>query len=103
MREKVCVITGVGPGTGTALVKRFASGGYKVAMIARNEERLSQLSSEIDNTQGFVCDVTDTEQLTQTITAIKTEWGGVDILVHNAVGGGCVKPAAHGKTSCARH
>ena len=87
MREKVCVITGVGAGTGTALVKRFASGGYKVAMIARNEERLSQLSSEIENTQGFVCDVTDTEQLTQTITAIKAEWGGVDILVHNAVGG----------------
>ena len=39
---KVCLITGVGPGTGSALVRRFAEGGYSVAMLARNEERLAE-------------------------------------------------------------
>ena len=34
--RKTCVVTGVGPGTGSALVRRFAEGGYKVAMIARS-------------------------------------------------------------------
>lgn len=31
MAEKVCVMTDVGPGTGTALARRFAPDGYKVA------------------------------------------------------------------------
>ena len=37
MTDRVCLITGVGPGTGTALVRRFCED-YKVAMIARNED-----------------------------------------------------------------
>ena len=40
MSGPVCLITGVGPakGTGGELSRRFASGGYKVAMLARNGE-----------------------------------------------------------------
>ena len=38
--SEVCIITGVGPGTGSALVRRFAAEGYQVAMIARDEQRL---------------------------------------------------------------
>ena len=34
--EKVCLLTGVGPGTGAALARRYSSGGYKVAMLARD-------------------------------------------------------------------
>ena len=30
----VALITGVGPGTGAALARRFAEGGYQVAMLA---------------------------------------------------------------------
>ena len=32
----VAVVTGVGPGTGAAIVRRFARGGYAVAMLAGN-------------------------------------------------------------------
>ena len=35
MSERVCVVTGVGPGTGAALVRRFAADCYRVAMLAR--------------------------------------------------------------------
>ena len=35
MEKEVCLITGVGPGTGTSLVKTFAQR-YRVAMIARD-------------------------------------------------------------------
>lgn len=45
--EPVAVVTGVGPGTGAAIARRFARGGYAVAMLARNRERLSRLESEI--------------------------------------------------------
>ena len=33
---KVCLVTGVGPGTGRALVERFVAGGYAVAMLAES-------------------------------------------------------------------
>ena len=42
MTDRVCLITGVGPGTGTALVRRFCED-YNVAMIARNEDMLIEL------------------------------------------------------------
>ena len=39
----VVLVTGVGPGTGKALVERFASVGYVVAMLARTEPRLIEI------------------------------------------------------------
>ena len=34
------IITGVGPGTGAAMARRFHAGDYQVAMMARNGDRL---------------------------------------------------------------
>ena len=87
MSEKLCLITGVGPGTGTELVKRFASDGYRVAMIARNQERLKQLEQTVDNTIGYTCDVSNTEQLLSKLSQIKSDYGCPDVIIHNAVGG----------------
>jgi NADP-dependent 3-hydroxy acid dehydrogenase YdfG len=55
----IAVVTGVGPGTGAAVARRFASGGYAVAMLACNSERLSQLAQETPGTRAYPCDVTD--------------------------------------------
>ena len=60
---KICLITGVGPGTGAALVKRFADAGYTIAMIARNEERLAALASDVADTHAYPCDVSDEDAL----------------------------------------
>jgi short-subunit dehydrogenase len=81
------VVTGVGPGTGSALVRRFVSGGYSVAMLARNAARLDALAKELPDAHAFPCDVTDPAQIEATIAAIETKLGAVDVLVHNAVGG----------------
>lgn len=84
--QAVCVITGVGPGTGAALVRRFASQ-YRVAMIARKEERLEALAAEVPGAVPFPCDVADAGALAETVRAIHA-LGPVQVLVHNAVGGG---------------
>ena len=55
----VAVVTGVGPGTGAAIARRFARGGYTVAMLARNRERLNALEREISGARGYQCDVSD--------------------------------------------
>jgi NADP-dependent 3-hydroxy acid dehydrogenase YdfG len=46
-KKPVVLITGVGPGTGSSLVRRFAKGGYRVAMMARDRDRLKALEDEI--------------------------------------------------------
>ena len=52
MADPVCLVTGVGPGTGAAIARRFAEGGYRVAMLARSLERLQTLESEIENARA---------------------------------------------------
>jgi NAD(P)-dependent dehydrogenase (short-subunit alcohol dehydrogenase family) len=83
----VCLITGVGPGTGSALVEAFIAGGYQVAMLARNEERLAALSSKFEEAHAFPCDVSDTAKLTATVEEVRTLLGAPSIVIHNAVGG----------------
>lgn len=86
MAKPLCVITGVGPGTGTALVSRFSED-YRVAMIARSEDRLSALADRFPDAQPFVCDLEDAESLSQTIARIQ-QLGAPRVLIHNAVRGG---------------
>jgi NAD(P)-dependent dehydrogenase (short-subunit alcohol dehydrogenase family) len=88
MAEPVCVISGVGPGTGTALSRRFAQGGYRVAMLARDGERLRQLEQEMQGASGFVCDVADEAAVNATIAEITQSFGAPTVMIHNAVGGG---------------
>jgi len=83
----VALVTGVGPGTGAAIVRRFVQGGYAVAMLARNRERLLLLQHEIADSHAYPCDVTDEAQLDSTIAAIRADLGTPLVLIHNAVGG----------------
>ncbi|MEP3050475.1 MAG: SDR family NAD(P)-dependent oxidoreductase [Erythrobacter sp.] len=87
MTSKVCVVTGVGPGTGKAIAQKFAAEGYQVAMIARNGERLDAIAAETANTHGFVCNVADFDALDQTLAEITRTLGPPSVLIHNAVRG----------------
>jgi NAD(P)-dependent dehydrogenase (short-subunit alcohol dehydrogenase family) len=83
----VALISGVGPGTGAAMARRFAHGGYAVAMLARNRERLAALEGEIEGSRGYACDVTDEAQLDATIERVRADLGTPKVLIPNAVGG----------------
>lgn len=85
--SKVCVVAGAGPGTGAALSRRFASGGYRVAMLARDTERLATLEREIAGSRGYPVDVTDAAQVSAAMERIGSELGTPSVLVHNAVSG----------------
>src|ERR1700674_3868832 len=86
-KNPVAIVTGVGPGTGAAIARRFAQGEYAVAMLARNRERLALLERELPGARAYPCDVTDETQLDATIEAVRTELGAPTVLIHNAVGG----------------
>ena len=86
-KNPVAIVTGVGPGTGAAIARRFARGGYAVAMLARNRERLTTLAREVPNSRAYPCDVTNEAQIDTTLDAIRAELGAPKVLIHNAVGG----------------
>ena len=84
---KHALITGVGPGTGSAIVRRFASAGYDVTMLARNTDRLRSLAAEVPGSAAYPTDVTDTPHFLATLDRICAERGDPEVVVHNAVGG----------------
>ena len=85
--DKVALITGVGPGTGSAIARRFHEGGYRVAALARDAERLERFTASLPGSVPIVCDVADHAQLIRAHGQIKSTLGPVDVVVHNAVRG----------------
>ncbi|MGA0603836.1 SDR family NAD(P)-dependent oxidoreductase [Caulobacter sp. KR2-114] len=81
--KPLALVTGVGPGTGAAVARRFAQGGYRVAMLARDADRLAALEAEIPDSIGLSCDVSDPAALERVISQV----GSPKVVVHNAVGG----------------
>jgi NAD(P)-dependent dehydrogenase (short-subunit alcohol dehydrogenase family) len=86
--SEVCLITGVGPGSGAALARRFAAEGYRVAMLARDADRLAQLAREIPGSVAFPADVADLDALRAVLARVRSELGAPAVLLHNAVAGG---------------
>lgn len=87
MTKPVFLLTGAGDGTGAATARRFAAGGYRVALLARTEERLKRLEKEMEGSRGYVCDVGDLDQLRETIAKVREEMGPVNVAMHNAAQG----------------
>lgn len=81
--KPLALVTGVGPGTGAAVARRFAEGGYRVAMLARNASRLAAFEAEIPDSIAVPCDVSDAEALARAVARV----GPPTVVVHNAVGG----------------
>lgn len=85
--QPVCLVTGVGPGTGTALVRRFHEGGYAVAMLTRTKVRLDALEAELPDAKGYVCDLADEAAVNAAVSAVGEDLGAPEVVIHNAVGG----------------
>ncbi len=86
--KPIAVVTGVGPGTGSAIVRRFASGGFRVIALARSADRIAALEKELPDTHAMPCDVSDHGQVASMIANVRKLYGVPSVLVHNAVGGG---------------
>ena len=52
--SKLCLIAGVGPGTGKSIAKAFAAKGYEVALLARSQATLQAVADEIKSEGGSV-------------------------------------------------
>src|SRR5207237_9256274 len=89
MTEKpIAIVTGVGPGTGAAIVKRFSAGGFRIIALARSAELINRLAQELPDVHAVTCDVSDESQVRTVVTDVKRRFGPAEVLIHNAVGGG---------------
>lgn len=87
MIKPIALVSGVGPGTGASIVRRFAAGGYRVAMLARGRERLETMAQQVPDTLAVACDVADEAQVEAAVATVCARLGAPEVLVHNAVGG----------------
>ena len=87
MKEPVCVVVGVGPGNGAALARRFAAGGYAVALMARGATLSSALASELDGARAYECNVADAASVKNAFGRVSADLGEVEVLVYNAGSG----------------
>lgn len=83
MPQPVALVVGVGPGLGTALVRRFAAGGLRVAIAARRPDNLRDLAAETGS-RAFACDATDESSVARLFEAVSRELGPVEVAIYNA-------------------
>jgi len=88
LEGKVAVITGANQGIGKGIAKIFAAEGAKLALCARNSEKLARTTAELEASGATVLsrpvDVTDETQVDAFFAAILEKFGRIDILVNNA-------------------
>lgn len=83
--KKVWFITGCSTGFGRELAKQLLEGGYKVALTARNLDKVQDLVAiNPENALALSLEVTDKQQVTDSITKAEEHFGRIDVLVNNA-------------------
>ena len=88
LEGKVALVTGAAYGIGFAMAEAFAAAGAKICFNCRSQRHLDQALADYAakgiEAHGYICDVTDEEQVKAMVAQIEEEVGVIDILVNNA-------------------
>ena len=100
-RSRVALVTGATSGIGWAVSSSLARCGMRVAACGRRSDRLKRLRLELESFGGEILthetDLRDESKIEELFAAIRSRWGGVDVLVNNA-GLGRNAPLMSGRT-----
>jgi 3-oxoacyl-[acyl-carrier protein] reductase len=78
------LVTGASRGIGAAIAARAATGGNRVALLARSDAVLDVAAKAGPDALGVRADVTDPASVARAVDEVVSVWGGVDVLVNNA-------------------
>ncbi|MBV9718699.1 MAG: SDR family NAD(P)-dependent oxidoreductase [Candidatus Eremiobacteraeota bacterium] len=88
LRSRVVVITGGSRGLGLMLAREFGRRGARIAICGRNERALERATADLSargiETFARRCDVRERAEVTAFIAAVRSRFGGLDVLVNNA-------------------
>ena len=88
LSDKVVIITGASQGIGRTMAIVFGESGANVICVARSEDKIKELSSEIESKGGraipIACDIGDGNAFSNTIKSVVDQFGKLDILINNA-------------------
>ena len=85
---KVAIVTGGNSGIGRGIARGLAGAGANVAIVARDQDRSTEVVKELQDMGGSAlavpCDVTSLSSIEDMVNAVVTECGRIDVLVNNA-------------------
>ena len=90
LRDKTVIVTGGTRGIGFETVRAFLDQGSKVALFGSREETVTRALEELAAinpsypVKGYHPDLSDPDEIEKTVSGIKEEFGGIDILINNA-------------------
>ena len=83
-KKKLAIVTGAARGIGLATAKLFSQNGYKVAIVDRDINELSNLSLANNSMKSFCYDISDFNNVEMMYQEILEWHDRVDVLVNNA-------------------
>jgi NAD(P)-dependent dehydrogenase (short-subunit alcohol dehydrogenase family) len=89
---RVAVVTGAGSGIGRAVAQAMLDDGYRVALLGRRRETLSEAAGRHPRALVVPADVSLRAAVDDAFAQVDSVWGRVDVLFNNA---GAFPPAAY--------
>ncbi|NRK74216.1 SDR family NAD(P)-dependent oxidoreductase, partial [Salmonella enterica subsp. enterica serovar Typhi] len=88
LKGKIAFITGAGRGIGKAVAISLANEGVNVGLLARTEEALKEVVTEVEalgvKAAYATVDVSSLEEVNEAVATLTKELGKADILINNA-------------------
>jgi NAD(P)-dependent dehydrogenase (short-subunit alcohol dehydrogenase family) len=82
---RTALIVGTGPGISASVARALAANGVRVAVAARNAEKLASLATEIGG-EAFAVDAREPHEVSKLFAAVEEKIGTPEIVVYNASG-----------------
>ncbi len=77
------VIVGAGSGLSAAVARGLAADGYKIALAARDADKLKGLAEEVDGL-ALACDAADPRAVADLFARLDDQFGAPDVALYNA-------------------